>query len=662
MKFQSLFLIICITVIISCSTDDSKEYDNRQITSNKFNDVELQNIYNLQNQRNGKSLLPYLNSEKAKYRDAAAMAFASIKDTGAVEALLSSLQNDKSVKVRISSAYAIGQSATPTAQKSLIDIYKSEKSDTVKLYIAEAIGKCGNTLGLDFLSKQFNNKKLSKLGEKAVFKGISRFFIRGIYLKNSLERLLNYIDSKEINSDNLYEASIALSRSNNNIKNYDKKLIQLYNNTDNIFIKLNIVNALAKNKYETALPFLSNIVNGNSDYRLKINAIRAFSNYKHEQIKPLLMKLLYDRNPNASIAASEFIIMYGNSNDIATYIKESEKVNEWRTRSNLLTAALKYSKNKNKISNIIKKRFNSAVNKYEKASLLNALGYDINNYKFVSSEIHKAKDYVVATYGMEAISAMCNNYDFKLINNRRMLQGKKDLKTEFAYILKDAIMSKDVSKIAIAAGIIRKSQLNFAKAYDNTYFLTQALNNCELPKDLEAYIELQKTIAFIKGNKIEEGNNKFKKAHIDWEQISQIPVNKLVTVKTSKGDITIKLRVNDTPVSVSNFLKLAKSKYFNNKYIHRVVPNFVIQGGCPRGDGWGSPDYTIYSELPVNYYTEGSVGMASAGKDTEASQWFITHSPTPHLDGNYTNFGQVVKGMDVVHKLQIGDKIIEVVF
>jgi len=89
----------------------------------------------------------------------------------------------------------------------------------------------------------------------------------------------------------------------------------------------------------------------------------------------------------------------------------------------------------------------------------------------------------------------------------------------------------------------------------------------------------------------------------------------------------------------------------------------VIQTGCPRGDGYGSLDYSIRSELTQIYYdSEGFIGMASAGNDTEGTQWFITHSATPHLDGNYTIFGKVIEGMDVVHKIQQGDKINEIIF
>ena len=127
-------------------------------------------------------------------------------------------------------------------------------------------------------------------------------------------------------------------------------------------------------------------------------------------------------------------------------------------------------------------------------------------------------------------------------------------------------------------------------------------------------------------------------------------------IKTSKGDIKLRLLRQNAPISVANFVNLAKTGFFNGKIFHRVVPNFVVQTGCPRGDGYGSLDYTISSELtPMHYNTEGYVGMASAGNHTECSQWFITQSPTLHLDPNYTIFAKVLEGMDVVDKLEVGD-------
>ncbi len=133
---------------------------------------------------------------------------------------------------------------------------------------------------------------------------------------------------------------------------------------------------------------------------------------------------------------------------------------------------------------------------------------------------------------------------------------------------------------------------------------------------------------------------------------------KEVTIKTNKGDLELVLYKKAAPGTVVSFVKLVKSGFYNNKFFHRVVPNFVIQTGCPRGDGYGSPDFTIRTEnCGFQYNDEGWLGMASAGRDTESSQWFITLNPTPHLDGNYTLFGKVTKGMDVVQNIEIGDKI-----
>lgn len=134
----------------------------------------------------------------------------------------------------------------------------------------------------------------------------------------------------------------------------------------------------------------------------------------------------------------------------------------------------------------------------------------------------------------------------------------------------------------------------------------------------------------------------------------------VATVETERGTIRIALDAESAPRTVENFARLAASGYFDGLAFHRVVPNFVAQDGCPRGDGWGGPGYAIpceYNQLP---YDVGTVGMALAGKDTGGSQWFITLSPQPRLDGRYTVFGKVTSGMAIVERLMPGDKILKV--
>jgi cyclophilin family peptidyl-prolyl cis-trans isomerase/HEAT repeat protein len=126
-------------------------------------------------------------------------------------------------------------------------------------------------------------------------------------------------------------------------------------------------------------------------------------------------------------------------------------------------------------------------------------------------------------------------------------------------------------------------------------------------------------------------------------------------IETEKGTIEIELDVLDAPMTASNFITLARKGYFDGLSFHRVVPNFVIQGGDPRGDGEGGPGYTIRDELNQEPYLRGTVGMALAWRDTGGSQFFITHAPQPHLDARYTVFGRVVAGMEVVDAINQWD-------
>ncbi len=126
---------------------------------------------------------------------------------------------------------------------------------------------------------------------------------------------------------------------------------------------------------------------------------------------------------------------------------------------------------------------------------------------------------------------------------------------------------------------------------------------------------------------------------------------------TARGDVEWAFYAAEAPQTVKNFVRLARRGYFDGTVFHRVVPNFVIQDGDPTGTGSGGPGYTIRCEYNALHYVPGQVGMALSGKDTGGSQWFITHSPQLHLDGRYTIFARVVRGMDVVHRLTQGDAI-----
>ena len=134
-----------------------------------------------------------------------------------------------------------------------------------------------------------------------------------------------------------------------------------------------------------------------------------------------------------------------------------------------------------------------------------------------------------------------------------------------------------------------------------------------------------------------------------------------VKISTDRGDMVAELYDQETPITADNFKKLAGQGFYDGLNFHRVIPNFVIQGGCPTGTGQGGPGYTIPCEVTAQnqFHDKGVLSMAHAGRNTGGSQFFICHSRqnTAHLDGNHTCFGKITEGLEVIDQIQQGDKI-----
>ena len=153
---------------------------------------------------------------------------------------------------------------------------------------------------------------------------------------------------------------------------------------------------------------------------------------------------------------------------------------------------------------------------------------------------------------------------------------------------------------------------------------------------------------------------------VDIKQWSNQPEMQIETdrtykasLKTTRGDIELELYPEHAPITVNNFVFLANEKYYDGTIFHRVIANFVIQGGDPTVSGMGGPGYQFEDEVKNNplVHKTGAISMANAGPGTNGSQFFITHSPQPHLNGKHTVFGKVVSGQDVVDSIQQGDKL-----
>lgn len=247
--------------------------------------------------------------------------------------------------------------------------------------------------------------------------------------------------------------------------------------------------------------------------------------------------------------------------------------------------------------------------------------------------------------------ALNRAFDYSLTNDKELNDAqlaildalfKLDKKESVSALIK-AINSKDY--------LVRKKVFELLKNKD--------LQDSDLVKaSLEKFAAQKKNqvLPFSGGSKLGQILN----TPADYARaVSRKSAKAIVT--TSKGNFTIEFFPEDAPLTVDNFIKLARQNYFNGLTVHRVVPNFVVQDGDPRGDGNGGPGWEIRDEINEIPFERGTVGMALSGKDTGGSQWFVCHSPQPHLDGGYTVFGRVNEtDMKIVDTIVRGDKILSV--
>ncbi|WP_025607907.1 peptidylprolyl isomerase [Pontibacter actiniarum] len=614
---------------------------------NKFGDASLQRIYTLQDERKTSELLPFLSDPNTAHRAQAALAFGSVQDTVALPAL-QALLSDSAVAVREASAYALGQIGHHQAEEAIIRSLATEQRPEVQAELLEALGKVASTKGADFLAKYSAPNPTALTGQAW---GLYRAGLRQQYTPQGVETATGLMAARHPYEARLAAAHFLARTPKLDLTQYRQQLLNTATSDQSADVRMAAAQALNKVRAVDKAQFLSNIAQSDPDYRVRLNAVRAMAGLEFEEIKPAILAALQDQNINTAVATSEFLLSNRSGADPQVLLQVLPNLLDARVRSNVIWVILNNSQPQNRpyLNQRYKQQYQHARTPYDKAHLLKALSGDYKNYAFIAQEMFGAEQPVIATTAMDALILMRQQPDFP-----RSMEGA------FADIFKRAVGSGDVALVGMAAAAIRDPKLNLRSQYSTYDFLAQAQQKLQLPREMETNIELQKTIDYLNGKQESETPQNPFTHPIDWALVKTIPVDQQVLLRTDKGNVTLQLFVEDAPGTVANFVQLSQQDFFDNLYFHRVVPNFVVQGGDKRGDGWGSSDYSIRSEFAPLHFLEGYLGIASAGKDTESNQWFITHSPTPHLDGRYTIFAKVVDGMDVVHRLEVGDKILDV--
>jgi cyclophilin family peptidyl-prolyl cis-trans isomerase len=615
---------------------------NNETSINKFSDPVLVKIYDLKDRRLSDSLYQFFASENALYRKEAVLAFASIQDSVATDNLAKTLLMDGDSTVRKAAAFAIGQTASSHSERLLLGALVKEKNHEVFRELLEAYGKATTHWQLVQPDLLHDTTKATGFAWS-----LYRAALNGKADASVLAAAATLLDNKYNTITRLGVAHF-FAKTTQDLHHYEHILINALEHDNSTEVVMAIALALKKINHDASLHAIRKILTSTNDYRVVINAIKALQPYSLNDTKSLLYPFLHHKNINIAIQASEVIKANAAEEHWIELSNFTNRIQNWRVKANIFEAALKSSDNK-LVREEIQTAYLQSYNPYEKAALIQALQHSVSSLGFIEEQLFKADTPVV-----KLSAATC------LVDLNRKKNIDASLQTRFASIYTRAIEIGDAGIIGTIAGAISDPKLNYKNIIKDVTFLQEARKKLSLPKDYEAIQPLEDAIAYI-GNSSRPAIKNDYNHPLDWELIKSIPTNQLAVIKTNRGHIKIKLLVEDAPGAVSNFVKLSKQGYFNQKFFHRVVPNFVVQAGCNRGDGWGSEDYSIRSEFSPRKYKTGSVGMASAGKDTEGTQWFITHSPTPHLDGRYTIFAEVIEGMDVVDLLQVSDQILEVV-
>jgi cyclophilin family peptidyl-prolyl cis-trans isomerase len=548
-----------------------------------------------------------------------------------------------------------------------------------KPYILKAIGKIGYPEILERLVHSY------LLNNYLMFDGISTaiydFYSRGISDdQNCIKILQNELTAADIPVHRKIEAAFTIYRTNlsNYFKDIITDLISNYDNedvlnTDRSTLTQYLLENLRRSKYfpdNTSL--FSNLVNSSIPL-IRIEAAKVLVYYKYQNSDDLLeyLSLLNDDNPNVSRQA-------------AISVKEiripESLVPELKSRIiNIIYA-------KDEPANTKGELFISYISLFPESisQILNAFNNKVENeYLLRAASMYASSD--------SALNYLVKNYNNATANNKIIILGYlTNFQNSFGNntglndIFFKALKSDSPALISIAAdGIDSVFITNNHDDLINT-IAEQTLKYLNNPDYIESLISLNQLAGRLDQNTYSQNlqdlsNSNIYSIRAFAKNKLNLPVEKdldtdtlfddiwadsfrykYAQVETEKGNFTINLLPEYAPVTVGNFCYLAGKKFFDNLIFHRVVPGFVIQAGDPTGSGWGGPGYEIVSEFSPLHYSPGIVGMASSGKDTEGSQWFVTTGDYPHLDRRYTIFGFVSDGMNVVNYIDQNDKIVTV--
>jgi cyclophilin family peptidyl-prolyl cis-trans isomerase len=657
------FIMLIIAGLLSCTTPDNRRESIRleikkleYARSNNLN--EWKQLYEKSKGDVSASLLVLNSISKTR----------SYKFIPLIVDIIKKTRNDSLLK---SSIFALGQIGTEEAGQALIELPYESFSLNVQKALIKSLGQCCTESGISFFESVSSNKKFANeillssafcARKKLATAKIKKHFSDSISISNPYKELAYYYLYAAKNRDiNTIIKMLPDSRGLTQ-KYLLKALYQKYSKSKNRFVNILKSDTLSILVLKTTL---LNVVKQNKNWRNTLYALKLSPSIADSVFLPQIQKHALSKDFHLKIAALEACL----------------KIDDKKALSFILSC------------------LDDENDRYTKGAIINLLA-QINSkmaYLFIMQNLDKGDTYfkellLDALAKLKMWTAYKTLHQFIQVADARLANKAFENLSKLKRISSDdfnaMISSSSISSVTIAIDWkneqkqhIPESRLfelyqkfNQPQAYDLQSSILKALKiNSITIDDARFKILLNNSCHYIIRNKLcdlfpvtaqnyslSDSLNFKLPQYLQPDSIIYYSLNPKVEIKTNKGTITAELFSGQAPLTVHHFLRLAGNNFYNGLSFHRVIADFVVQGGDPAGDGWGGPGYFIPSEDNSLPFKRGSIGMATSGFDTGGSQFFICQSEQPHLTGNYSLFGTVLNGMDVVDNIIPGDKILSV--
>ena len=652
-----------------------------------------------------------LSDRNPSIRNRAALAAGRIGNEDAVAALTPMLENDKDVRVRAMAAFALGEIESETAANALISVFKNTTTPAdIRARAVEALGKIAAALPREQEPRQRELgaailEALNSTDQSTILFGLTAALrSRPANAGPVIAKFLTHSNPR-VRAD----AANALARLR--LKDGNDQLRKLVASDLDPIVRANAARVLGVTEDKQSYEALITRVAQDADSRVRVSAIRGLASLKDPRaVAPLLLRgnlltppthayqpaelnetlevattlgrllaqkedqtaIRWLRRVNESvnhtapeieiafarIAPAAYLMEFGGGDEARKKVQETILLN-WR-------AAAAIAAGLGEIAALP----DSAPNKAElatKAQLLLRAMLDYRNSGLTINTLVAVHSEYAIPEVLRALAAF-KPQDLASIASSQLKESDVIVRSTAADLLGDVPPSEEITRaLAAAWPQTANDTLNDAalSILDSLGKQKTAAANDLIKEALKSGDPLirRRAVSLLKANGAGDfssqiGTVQTRNTEADYNRaLARIGKSTLAVVTTSQGSFTIDLLPESAPLTVDNFVQLAQRDYYRNVAIHRVVPNFVIQDGDPRGDGNGGPGYQIRCEINQVLYDRAVVGMALSGKDTGGSQWFVTHSPQPHLDGGYTVFGRVISGMNIVDRIVRGDLI-----